>query len=278
MNANRANEYFGPLTQTQASQMIGVDCIDDRGYAVRRQNVKVAAGPFGLAMDVMAAHAVMRSNARIDDEKPVGQIAKIIRRGLGVHALDACTHNECAAENGARPIAQFIADEANYDAVRHSTGELLDRDIDGEQFDIVREYYGNLATDQSVLRAPEREAECMDNEGVISPIDRHALAHEEHSSGTMIWNSMENTWFDAQQAKRDGYELYVVDGWAVPRFARGINSEIPIFNNEQDVAVLSLSMAIRHAAISHILPAEDGENSGVRPTHRTADGYIKVAG
>lgn len=276
MNVNRANEYFGALTQTDAGQVIGVDCIDDRGYALRRQNIKVAAGPFGLANDVMAAHAVIRGNAHIDDEKPVGQIAKMIRRGLGMHALDACTHSECAAENGARPIAQFIADDTHYDVVRHSTGELLDRDIDSRQFDIVREFYGNLASSPSVLRAPEREAECMDNHGAISPIDRHELAHELHSSGTMIWNNMENTWFDAQQAKEDGHELYVVDGWAVPRFARGINSEIPIFNSEQDIAVLSLSMAIRHAAISHILPAEDGKNSGVRPTHRTADGHIKA--
>jgi hypothetical protein len=253
-------QHFKKLTSVSN---IGIDCIDDRGYAVVRPNIKTAAGPLGIALDTMSARSFNNySNSELN--RPVGEMAKVVAITLGLNALDACVHHECAAELNARPIADFIINQG--EATLATANIIAGGDIAQSDFEQVQQFYTDLRSSDHILRPAEQEAACMDTDATYPKIKRLHLSHDNHASGMMVSNDRKDTWYDAASAYKQGNGLYVIDTWAQPKIAEIVDTVI----QHDNVKGFLAASAIRHAVISHLLPSADGLGQGVTPLYRAA--------
>lgn len=240
------NQFYSPI---DSEKVVGLECIDDRGYAIARQSLKIAAGPFGLAKDIQAANFVDLGDDAL--QMPLGATAKIVAKNLRAYNIDPGTHRECAAELGAIPIADQITDNA--EQVHNSAIEIAQADISDATYEQISQYYNRLRTHH--YRGAEVEAACMDGDGEHPGITRHGLAHEEHVAPYLVANHMNGTVFDTQSAYSRGVPRYNVDMWAVPRLTREVSTAFPV-----DPDKVLAATAIRHAAIARLLPNDQSES------------------
>ena len=94
----------------------------------------------------------------------------------------------------------------------------------------------------------------MDGDHAHEGIERHALAFDAHVSQYLIANHQGGMVFATQEAYAAGVPHYNVDMWAVPHLSHEISGAFPV-NPDKVLA----ATAIRHAAISHLLPNQQSE-------------------
>ncbi|MBI3888986.1 hypothetical protein HY312_00195 [Candidatus Saccharibacteria bacterium] len=244
-------------TTAQPDQKLAVECVDDRGYALRRDAVRIAAGPFGLAKDTLAALSIQgNKEAR---RVPVGVMAAYISHDLAASGFEARTHEKCAAELGAAVVARCITDEATAPETRLRAGVILGRDISDAEFSGAQRYYEQFS-DPSYYDSAEREEAHMHERGV----ERSELAFENHAGATLISNHREGTIFQTQQAYAENAPFYAFDMWAMPRYTEAISHRLPA-----TTAAIMASTAIRHGGITQLLPNPNG-GQGIDIAHRAA--------
>lgn len=233
-------------TTVQPDQKLAVECVDDRGYALRRDAVRIAAGPFGLAKDTLAALSIQgNKEAR---RVPVGVMAAYISHDLAASGFEARTHEECAAELGAAAVARCITDEATAPETRLRAGVILGRDISDADFSAAQRYYEQFL-DPSYYDGAEREEAHMREHGV----ERSELAFENHAGTTLVSNHREGTIFQTQQAYAENTPFYTLDMWAMRRYTEAISHRLPV-----STAAIMASTAIRHGSITRLLPNPTG--------------------
>lgn len=230
-----------------SDQRLAVECIDDRGYGIDRPAVRVAAGPFGLAKDSLAALSAAGNIEALST--PVGVMAASIANDLYVNGFEASTHIECAAELGAVAVAEHITDEAAAKETRDRAGVILGRDISDREMSGIQRYYDQFVGDDSYYTSPEIEAAHMRTHGV----HRSDLAFDEHAGSTLVSNHRSGTYFKTQEAYAVGQPYYSLDMWAAHSYAEALSHRLPVSRD-----AIMASMAIRHAAITQLLPNPSG--------------------
>ena len=230
----------------QPDQKLAVECVDDRGYALRRDAVRIAAGPFGLAKDTLAALSIQGNTEAL--RVPVGIMAAYISHDLAASGFEARTHEECAAELGAAAVARCIIDEATAPETRLRAGFIRGRDISDAEFSATQRYYEQFL-DPSYYDGAEREEAHMHERGV----ERSELAFENHASTTLISNHREGTIFQTQQAYAANMPGYSFEMWAMRRYTEAISHRLPVTTE-----AIMTSTAIRHSGITQLLPNPNG--------------------
>lgn len=242
-----AAEQF--LMQVDPSLPVGIDCIDDRGYKTRRQNIKLGgAASYGLAYDLYAARTI--AGGSIDTARPIGETAKIITKGLTRYALLAQLHNNCAAELNVIPVADQII--LHGETIYNGMNDVLDGSIDTAKFEQLQEIYRDLRDNATLFRGVEQEAASMEDNSDGLAIARSDLAHDKHLADpeVLIVNRKPGTWFDAAGAYAAGSPHYDYDLWAVPVVAERIDTIMPHDSVENFV----LASAARVVATARLLP------------------------
>lgn len=242
-----AKSFDGFYTQVQPDQKLGVECIDDRGYLVARDAVRIAAGPFGLAKDSLSALSIEGNTEAT--RVPLGVMAAHVAHDLSRHNFEAQTHVECAAELGATAVASLITDEVYAQETRERAGYLLGRDISTKELSGSQRYYAQFDGVSAHYGGSECEAQYMHDHGV----ERAELAYETHASGLLVSNHREGTIFQTQQAYEAGAPHYTLDIWAMKRYAEALSGRLPV-----SLDAIMASTALRHAAITQALPNPNG--------------------
>lgn len=238
------------------SRPVGIHCIDDRGYKNADQNIKLGgASSYGLAYDMYAARALGREG-KLDVEMPVGDLAKVITKGLARHALLASVHHECAAEANVLPIADEII--AHGEPILREVNRVMDGNVDESKFEQLQSFYAQLRTDAVLFRGVEAEAASMGSDADHPRIARSHLAHEDHVAQQLRINTQSDTWHDAPLAYANGQPLYQYDEWAIRPIAEKIDAFVP----HDNVEGFALASVVRVVATSRLLP-RDKKRSGV---------------
>ncbi len=230
--------------------LLGVECIDDRGYEDWRDSLQIAAAPLGAAA-CLAGALVMEGNRSVLDV-PIGVIAKSAARHLAHDNLEARTHKACLAEIGTSAIAGVIVDSSN--STRERAGYILGRDISDKEFDRSQRYFWHfLLTDSRHYRSAEVEAVCMGTCDAYPAIERSGLAFKDHRAAELVSNHRDGTVFRAQAAYMAGMPAYNLDMWAAKRYTRALSNGYPVTTES-----MLASTAIYHGAITQLLPHPSG--------------------
>lgn len=244
------------LSTIDWSRPVGIHCIDDRGYKNADQNIKLGgASSYGLAYDTYVARSLSREG-KFDAEMPVGELAKVITKGLARHALLASVHHECAAEANVLPIADEILTHG--EPILHEVNRVMDGSVDESKFEQLQDFYARLRTDAMLFRGVEVEAASMGSDDAHPRINRSHLAHEDHVAQQLRVNTQADTWHDAPLAYANGRPLYQYDEWAVRPIAEKIDAFVP----HDNVEGFALASVVRVVATSRLLP-RDKTRSGV---------------
>lgn len=232
------------------SETLAIDCIDDRGLADSGQNIKIAAGAYGLSQDLHVARSMRYPETQNESLHSLGEAAKIITAGLGRSALAASTHQMCAAEQGIITVGRTIIDRP--DEVLSAAKQIIRGDITTNQYEQVSGAYDAMLfrPGTQVFRSVELEAECMDTNDRYRSIVRKLLANDLHVADGIQVNHVPYTWFDTAESYREGNATYHVDQWAIEPIAEIIDEVLP----HDNINGFVLASSIRTAAVSLLLP------------------------
>jgi hypothetical protein len=215
-------------------------CMDDRIVALT--GWQHAGGPDGYARDYATAREMRQPNSIVDQRQSVSRLTPLTATALGQSLVVAFMHPSCAAEQEAETVVQrtFQDPAAVYQRV-----EAMGFDITEPEFEQIIDANARLALlEAEVGSGPNQEAM------LTVPIKPG-----EHAANDIVIDHEGKTYWDGMAANEAGHPAYYIGSGLLETVHRRVNARLP---HEVDPRAMLVASAVRHAAISLILPQPAG--------------------
>jgi len=218
-----------------------------------RIDIHTAAGFEGAVRDATLAIAIEYGGALPPGARTPGIIGRLCMRRLRALGVLPVPHQECAADLGAEPVTQDIANAAGNETAWATTKKAYP-DLTEEYFVLGARGAGDMLRHRLIL--PQEEAK----RAMEADHNRAPLIPVEHDAGELVIDWREGRSFDTRSAREAGRSTYYANVPNATRVVMGALSDVvPISEKSFHTA-----MTMRHAILAGHLPPTDNGRVGVQ--------------